>query len=489
MLISKTHRFTKNIVSLLTGQSLNLLLNFFSITLVARYLGVNDFGVFIYSVAIVTVVAKVIDFGLVPIVFRETSKVEVNYKYLNTAITLRVILFVIILPLFNIVIIILDFSSLEVILLNILFLNIFISSKFQNVRELLDIPFKVSLTSHHSMIAILFDNFLFLVLILIKPLVQFGLLYVVISYVICNIPGFTYLVITLYRKYNFKFHFSLYKAKWLLKESLPLFVYVILAVLFHQLDVIVLKILGSEYDVGIYSAAMRLTLPLMIIPSALISTVFPTLVKNVGVDERKNMNIIKFLLKLLFFISFLLTISIAFKAEEVVTIIFGNKYLQSSLPVMLLLIVQIFLFNNFSILNFLTVYKKQRNVIVYSITIVIVNFIANITLIPSFSYTGAAVAKLISIILGSLILFIVIKRIKLNFDFFSINILFWIITVFIILFILSNLSLVLYIITSLVLIAYITWKLKYFNNEELLMILKIIDKDKWSKRLLSSTLR
>jgi O-antigen/teichoic acid export membrane protein len=182
--------------------------------------------------------------------------------------------------------------------------------------------------------------------------------------------------------------------------------------------------------------------------------------------------------------SFLLAVSISFKAEEIIGIIFGSKYLQAYLPMILLLIVQIFLFNNFFTINLLTVYNKQRKTIVYALVIVIVNLIANIILIPLFSYTGAGYAKLISIVAGSFVLFLVIKKIKLNYNFFSLQVLSWIIIIPAVLFALSYLDLLFYIVISLVLIAYLTLKLKYFNNEELLMILKLVDKEKWSEKLL-----
>lgn len=479
-----SHSIAKNVFSLATGQTLNLLLNFLSITLVARYLGVNEFGIFSYLIAFVIVLSKTDDLGLAAIAFRETSKNLNDYRFLNTSITLRTLLFLIILTLLNLTIINLNFPKTEIILLNILFVNVYISSKFQNIRELLDVPFKITLTSHHSMFAILFDNVLFLILILIMPLFQVDLFYVVIAYVVSNIPGFIYIVFILYKKFNYRFHFSLFKARWLLKESLPLFIYVILAVLFQQMDVLILKNLDSEYAVGIYSVAMRLTLPLMIIPSAIVSTVFPTLVKNVGINEEKNLRISRFLLKLLFFISFLLAVVVSLKAEEIIGIIFGTTYLDAFLPMILLLVVQIFLFNNFFTINVLTAYNKQRKLIAYAAVIVVVNLISNIILIPSFSFNGAGYAKLISIIAGSIVLLFVIKKIKLNYNFFNLRIFFWVIIISALLFVLSYLNLILYIALSLLLIGYLTLKIKYFTDDELIMILKILNKEIWSEKLL-----
>ena len=81
-------KIVKNIFSLTIGQGINLLLNFFSIVLAARYLGVNEFGRFSYLIAIVAIISKIIDFGLAPIVFREVSKTTNDFSIINTALIL-----------------------------------------------------------------------------------------------------------------------------------------------------------------------------------------------------------------------------------------------------------------------------------------------------------------------------------------------------------------------------------------------------------------
>lgn len=484
MLNIKSHPITRNLFSLVTGQTISLLLNFISITLIARYLGVTDFGLFSYTVALVSIIAKLIDFGLVTVTFRESSKEKENYNFLNTAITLRIVLFVIVIVFFNGIAWLFKFSNLEILLSNILLLNVILSSKFQNFRELLDIPFKITLTSHYSMIALLLDNFLLLVLIFIIIQLKLGIIFVVLVYVISNLPGFLYLIYSLYKRHEYRFRFTLHRTTWLIKESLPLFVYVLLAVLIQQVDILLLKNLDSEFSAGIYSAAMRLTLPLMIIPSAIVSTIFSTLVKNVGLDENRNKLINRFIFKTLFLISFGFTVLIGFKSTDIVTLVFGPDYLKSALALILLLFTQIFLFSNYFTINLLTIYNKQRKTMTYAVIVLLINFILNIVFIPLYSFNGAGIAKLVAVAVGTFTLLIITRDDRINPGILNMRFFAWIVILFTAIMLVSSFSLFIYIILSIMLLILITLLLKYFSNEEILMILKLINKEKWGKKIL-----
>lgn len=162
---------------------MSLALNFVAFVLAARFLSVHDFGKFGYLVAIVGILSKVIDFGLGPIVFRESSKESGSDNYLNSAISIRLVLFIAVLAVFDLVIYLIDFTTEEFILSNILFVSIILSTRMANFRELLATPFKVHLKMHYPMTLTILDSLLFLILVAIMPLVRGGIYYFVLSYV------------------------------------------------------------------------------------------------------------------------------------------------------------------------------------------------------------------------------------------------------------------------------------------------------------------
>lgn len=69
-----------------------MLITLVSVTLIARNLGVEQYGFFSSLVALTVLLSKFIDVGFAPIAFRETSKKDSSFDMLNTAFTFRMIL-------------------------------------------------------------------------------------------------------------------------------------------------------------------------------------------------------------------------------------------------------------------------------------------------------------------------------------------------------------------------------------------------------------
>ena len=201
--------YSKNIFSLSVGQFISLILNFFSIVLAARFLGVEEFGTFTSSLALILIISKFVDFGLAPIVFREQSKLGSSYNHLNSAISIRLIISIIILILANAAFILFDYTINEIIISNALFFNIYISQRMANIRELLATPFKVILKMHYPMTMSIFENLMLLVMIMFMPIFNLGINYFVFSYVFASLPSFFLMLYYLKKKTNYIFNFNL----------------------------------------------------------------------------------------------------------------------------------------------------------------------------------------------------------------------------------------------------------------------------------------
>jgi len=232
-----------------------------------------------------------------------------------------------------------------------------------------------------------------------------------VGYVLSNLPGLFLTLYFLYRKFGYCVRINLSSIKYLLKESLPLYGFIVLDALYQQLDVILLKNLASYHDAGIYSVALRLSTPLLIIPTAIIHTIFPTLSKNFTNNKNDNSFIINLIFKILFILSFSISIVFFFYSKNIILLIFGEKYIFSTTPTTFLLFSQIFIFFNYFVINIFVAINKQSIDFFYSVLILVINTILNILLIPSFSYIGCSWAKLISSFIGFLFLFIIMKRI------------------------------------------------------------------------------
>jgi len=472
----------RNIFSISVGQIMILGLNLVSIALAARYLNVHDFGEFSYLLVLVGIAAKLFDFGFNPIIFRETSRTNDYNRFLGIAFIFRIIFLFCIIIGFNLFAFINQLKSIEILLVNLLLFNILLSNKFTNFRDLLSIPFKTNLLMHFPMIFAIIDNFVLLVLVLLMPILKVGLTYFVIVYVISNIPGFLLLIFFLNKQFEVAYRFSYEDFKWLFKEALPLAGFVLFAFLYLQVDILLLKYFVGMESVGYYSAALRLVQPLTFIPSAIVMTFFPIIVRNIE-NKISNQQIINLIYKILFLMTVSFALGVMFKSDDLITFVFGAKYKIAGYPVLILFWSLVFSFFNFFSLDLLTAYKKQKFNFIYVLVITFVVIILDLLLIPSYGIDGASIGRLISGAVGSLFLFAMLKKQEIKMSFLKINTFVYFILLGTVAYIFENLYLLLFIIIMMFASIAFLFLLRVFSELELKQIFKLFNKEKWVKYL------
>lgn len=424
MPLSQVIKIRNNTLIIFLSQLISLFLNIISISLAARYLDVDDFGKFNYLLAIVGISAKIIDFGFNPIIFRELSQNSNNGKYLGSVIIFRTIIVLIVICLFSFIGYVSNLSFLQISLIVILSINILLSNKFTNIRELVTIPFKVELKMYIPMYMIILDNILFLCFVLLMPLFEGGIYYFTIIYTLSNLPGMLILSLVLLRQYDFEFKFKLDEIRYLFKEALPLMGYIIFAVVYVQLDVLLLEYLSGSSAVGIYSSVLRLITPLKLIPSVTVITLFSLIVKNIG-HNSQNEQIVKFVTKLFLLFSVAFSAFMFAGAKDIVLIVFGAKYEEAYLPLQILSLGIFFDIFSFFILDLFTAYNYQKYNFYFVILVTFVLLFSNILLIPSYNYVGASVARFIAGFVGYIFLvFILNKKIKISVNIISLKLIF-----------------------------------------------------------------
>ena len=478
-------RVSINFFSIFLGRGAGLFLNLFAVVLSARFLGVEKYGLFAALLSTITILTKFIDFGFSPIITRESAKNQNDFTILNNAISFRILFFLVLVIFSNIVFKFTNIAPVEILYSNILFLNIIFSSRFLSFRELLEIPFKINLKMHIVMLVNFLDNTLLLILILFMPFFTDILLYYIIVFCISNVPGFIIVSFLLYKKLNYKFKFRLESTKWLIKQSLPLMGYAIFLSLFQQLDVVLTKNFISEAANGIYSAALRLTIPLSVFPIAIVSTTLPLIISNL---EKKNIHtkrIIALVYKLLLLISFISAILISFKAEEVVLFLLGQEYLDSSLVVVILVWSNIFLFFSFFTVEILTVFNMQKFNFYYSLIIVFFDLLLFGILFENYTFVGVAIARASATIIGAIFLKYILRRLDKNIK--VINLKFMLFGIILIsagaLF--SQLNLIVFIFLTILLFPILIVKMDLFEEYEMELLLNIFKIKNISPKLYS----
>ncbi len=393
-----------NVLSVSFSQFASLLFNIITFGIAARALGIEDFGYFNFLLAGIGVLSKIIDLGVNPIVFRESAKDKEFDRYILPVLTYKLILILVIILSLNAFFQIYQFEYRKILIINFLVINIFLSNKYTTFRELLIVPYKVNLKMIVPATIVFIDNILLLILTMFLGYFEDKLLTFSFFYLVSNLPGTIIIVLLLKNYVKLKLNFNFEKFKYIFIKSLPIWGYVILTILLMQSDIILLKYLKSETEVGIYSAALRLSMPLIIIPSAVTMSIFPIIIqrREKGIS---NSEIVETVLKVLAILAILFFLFIYINSDLIITIIFGDNYLLASEPLLYLLLSMIFIFTNYFLLDYFTANDLQKLNLWYASIQIVVVVPFYFLLIPILSYNGAAIAKLFSFFVGSIFLF------------------------------------------------------------------------------------
>ncbi len=465
----KNNRLIKNILFISSGYFVNIILNLITLGIITRYLSVEEFGLFNYWLALIGVFSKVVDMGLGPIVLRECSKGGNCPSYMSTSVIFRVLILFFVTIVINIYLKFTDTRTVNFFLANFLLLNIIFSQKFNNIRDILNIPFKVNIKMQVPILINVSENLLLLILISLVYFFKLNFITFLGFYVAANIPGFLLLFFWNLKKENIKLLFELNSLKYLIKESLPLAGYVFLAFFYLQIDIFLIKIFLSEKAVGLYSTAIRLSRPLLIIPASLITTFFPLFVKSIKENKKIDFQI-GLIVKVLLIVALSIAITVNFKTDELNVLLFGSEYSGIGLITSLLFWTLIFSFFNFFILDIFTAKGKQKYNLFYIIIVTLTTIVISAVSINFLGLKGAAAARLFSSFLGTMILLNFLKRINLKIKFFSFRILLWAMCSFILLDLISALNIFFYFPLALTFIIVCAFILRVFNSDEILFL-------------------
>lgn len=206
--------------------------------------------------------------------------------------------------------------------------------------------------------------------------------------------------------------------KNMLNKALPLMFVTTLSMLMVWIDTIMLGILKTEYDVGIYNVAFRIAQFIAIPLIAINSIAAPMFSEYYGKRDFKNLAMVaQKSTKMIILISSPIFLFFLFFPSLVLGL-FGIQFIEGSSAFIMLIFGQFVNAVTGSVAPILTMTDKQKqlkNIILLSITI---NIILNLILIPPFGINGAAFASMISVIVLHMTPFFLIKK---YYNFYTIN--------------------------------------------------------------------
>jgi O-antigen/teichoic acid export membrane protein len=185
--------------------------------------------------------------------------------------------------------------------------------------------------------------------------------------------------------------------KWMMRTSFPLMINLLLATVFFRIDVLLLKPMKGDAVVGYYGAAYKYIDGLNIIPAYFTQAIFPMMSRFATSARDSLMRAYVLSLRLLLIVALPIAAGTPFIARGLILVLGGGAYLPDS-EIALQLIIW---FLPFSFINSVTQYVliaiDQQSFLTKAFLIgVVFNIVANLLVIPAYSYKGAAVVTVLS---------------------------------------------------------------------------------------------
>lgn len=361
---------------------------------VARYLGPEQFGVFSYAVAFVAIFGAIAKLGLDDIVVRDLVKVPNEYvQYLGTAFWLKLLGGLITVLVVALATLFTDSDSTTN-------LYIFIISSgivFQSF-EVIDFYFQSKVLSKFisvcRLIQLILSSVLKIYLVLAgADLIWFvlvSLVDVVTVAVALNIAYKMQRINWFYKSFNFNI------AKQLLSNSWPLVFSGLVIMIYMRIDQIMIKEMMGAKEVGLYSAAVKLSEVWYFIPMIIANSLFPSIInaKNNNVDIYQSR--IKRLYSFMIWLAIIIAIPTTFLSDWIITLLYGEAYKVAGEVLVIQIWAGVFVFLGVASGRWLTSENLQMFALIRSLSGVVVNITLNLILIPRFGLVGAAMATVIA---------------------------------------------------------------------------------------------
>ncbi|WP_276367343.1 flippase [Chryseolinea sp. H1M3-3] len=190
-------------------------------------------------------------------------------------------------------------------------------------------------------------------------------------------------------------------AKKLLSKGWPLIFSGFMIMIYMRIDQIMLGEMINDYQVGTYSAALKLSEIWYIIPTIICNSFFPSIIEAKKLGEETYFRKIQNLFNILFILSFVIAIVVTIFSDLIIHILYGTQYKDAATILSIHIWTSVFVFVGVGSSSFFIVENLQLKTFTRTALGAVVNIGLNVILIPKYLAVGAAVATLISQFLSS----------------------------------------------------------------------------------------
>ena len=385
------------------------IVNFIIISYISRVLSVELVGLVNYSQAIILYFNLLTLFGFQTLGAKEVVKSEEKDEIVYSVISIRLII-----------------ALLSIVMIAIISIFMTKGKSFSTILVLYSltlIPLSFNLDWFFTGIYEMKHNGVFNVIKVTIPLCiivfflkdDSGVYIIPVAFLIGLIIAAGYHIYQFKRKGFFFGKKNRVKRKLLFTIALPFVMSSILSAINGNVDIIMIGALLNEYELGIYSVAYKLIFFLMSMIAVLFNVIYPNLTKLKGQDLKSFFGLLTRVV-----IMFAIPISIGgfIFSEDILILLFGNRYIEGSITLKILMIYFMVLFIRELCAYSLNAWGKEKKYLKIIGISAVANIIINYFAITNIGIEGAALSTLFCEILTFVLMALSVRE-RVNLTFFK----------------------------------------------------------------------
>jgi len=368
------------------------LLGALAIRVITVHVGTSNYGLFFTAFTLVTTATLLTDLGITGITGREIAKDPKSAaSILSHNVGLRLSLSTALIPVLVALGFFLYGSKETALLWSIVLISLAVP--FDALRSVSLGYFVSSIRNYYTAAIGLLAQVIYVGGVVAALSTHHGIVSCAASYLVATaVTGVLSFVITR-REVSFRPKFDLREWKKVLIMSISLGVIQVTNLLYLKADTLLLSKMSTPHQVGLYGVAYAFITFLVIIPSLVMTSLFP-LLATAGRDEASRL--LSKSIEWLVCVFVIITVVVVVYAPDLVRFLSGSQYLGAAVPLRILTVSCLFTYLK-SAMSFAAVARNMhRRIIAVSVVALVLNVALNVIAIPHFAIRGSATATLIS---------------------------------------------------------------------------------------------
>ncbi|MBE6667455.1 MAG: flippase [Ruminococcaceae bacterium] len=401
----------KNAGWLIGGKIAQMILSLFVGVLSARYLGPSNYGLISYGSAMIGFFMSFCTLGINSVIIKEFfDNPDEQGKAIGSSIVFRLVssfcsCVVVIAASF-----IIDRGSWETIVIVALCSVSLLFHVFDTINYWFQAQHRSKVTAIATFIAYVATSVYKIILLILNKSVFWFAFATSVDYIVLSI-----ILLIAYKKYDGpKLSFSFAKGKSILGKSYHYILSGMMVAIYGHTDKLMLKQMMNTEEVGYYATATAICAMWTFVLTAIIDSMYPTIVKAFKTDQKLFENRNRQLYAIVFYVSVFVSVIFLIFGNLIIRILYGAAYMPAAAPLKVVTWYTAFSYFGVARTAWIVCNDMQKYLKYMYIFAAILNVALNLVFIPIMGAIGAALASLITQIFTSIVLPYCIKDLRPN---------------------------------------------------------------------------